>query len=92
MLRLNSNDLQAIHEYASLFFTIDEISHLIDVDPKELRREIRNKQSDVSKTYHKGKLETQVKLRKQTKLFAEKGSPQAEQTMKDLYEKQCNNE
>lgn len=81
-----------IEELAGLFCSIDEISMLIEVSANELRREIRNKNSDAARYYFRGKLTTQVKLRQQIKLFAEKGSPQAEQTMKELYVRQCNNE
>lgn len=89
---LTDEQLLMIEELSSLFSTIDEIALMIEVNKEELRREIRNKYSEGSKRYFKGKLETQIKLRKQTKLFAEKGSPQAEQTMKLLYEQQTNNE
>lgn len=89
---LSNDQLLLIEEYASLFCSIDEIALLIDVNEADLRRAIRTKNSDAAKYYFRGKLETQVKLRRQTKLFAEKGSPQAEQTMKQLYEKQTNNE
>lgn len=91
-MELSNDQLTQIEEYASLFCSIDEIALLIDVNEAELRREIRKKTSEAAKYYYRGKLATQVKLRRQTKLFAEKGSPQAEQTMKQLYEKQCNNE
>lgn len=91
-MNLTDDQLLQVEELSSLFSSIDEIALMIDVSSEELRREIRNKHSDVSKKYFKGKLETQIKLRKQTKLFAEKGSPQAEQTMKQLYEQQSNNE
>ena len=92
MIRLNDNDLKLIEEYASLFCSIEEIALLIDVNEADLRREIRKKISEAAQYYFRGKLTTQVKLRRQTKLFDEKGSPQAEQTMKQLYERQCNNE
>lgn len=92
MVQVSDIDLELLQEYASLLFTIDEIALMLDCKESELRREVRNKYSEVSRCYHKGKLLTQVKLRKQTKLFAEKGSPQAEQNMKDLYQKQLSNE
>lgn len=91
-MELSNDQLLLIEEYASLFCSIDEIALLIDVNEAELRREIRKKSSEVARYYFRGKLTTQVKLRRQTKLFAEKGSPQAEQTMKQLYERQTNNE
>jgi IS30 family transposase len=91
-MNLTDEQLTQIEEYASLFCSIEEISLLIDVDEATLRREIRNRSSQASRFYHRGKLSTQVRLRKQMKLFAEKGSPQAEQNMKQLYERQVNNE
>ena len=91
-MELSNDQLTQIEEYASLFCSLDEIALLIDVNEAELRREIRKKTSEPARYYFRGKLTTQVKLRRQTKLFAEKGSPQAEQTMKQLYERQCNNE
>lgn len=92
MVQLSEIDTAMVEEYASLLFTIDEIALLLDCSAQELRREIRNPHSHIAKHYHRGKLLTQVKLRKQTKLFAEKGSPQAEQIMKELYLKQIGNE
>lgn len=91
-MQLSSDQLTQIEELSSLFCSIDEIALLIDVPENDLRRDIRNKNSDAARYYFRGKLGTQVKLRRQIKLFAEKGSPQAEQTMKQLYEKQCSNE
>lgn len=91
-MELSSEQLNEIEELASIFCSIDEIALLINVNDAELRREIRNKSSIAAIHYFRGKLTTQVKLRRQTKLFAEKGSPQAEQTMKQLYDKQCNDE
>lgn len=91
-MELTNEQLKEIEELSSLFCSIDEIALLISVREGDLRREIRNKNSDAARYYFRGKLTTQVRLRRQTKLFAEKGSPQAEQTMKQLYEKQCSNE
>ena len=79
--------LQQIEEYASLFFTIREISLLLDLDPDLLRREIRHSRSDIALAYQRGKLKNLVAIRKMTVEFAKKGSPQAEMLVKKYVEK-----
>ena len=79
--------LQQIEEYASLFFTIREISLLLDLDPDLLRREIRHGRSDIALAYQRGKLKNLVAIRKMTVEFAKKGSPQAEMLVKEYVEK-----
>ena len=79
--------LQQIEEYASLFFTIREISLLLDLDPDLLRREIRHGRSDIALAYQRGKLKSLVAIRKMTVEFAKKGSPQAEMLVKEYVEK-----
>ena len=64
--------LQDIDLYASLFFTIEEISLLISLDAEELRREVTHGYSDINKAYHRGKLRSQVELRQRTRDMAEK--------------------
>ncbi|MDR0754186.1 MAG: hypothetical protein LBF04_02235 [Prevotellaceae bacterium] len=82
------SNIKLIEEYASLFFTIDEISMILNINPQELRREIKANKTDAAKAYYRGKLKTQIELRKQTLEFAKKGSPQAETAMTDFLKKQ----
>ena len=84
--------LDKIEEYASLFFTVDEISLMLELSPEDFRREVRNARSETGKAYHRGKLKTMVEIRRLTVEFAKKGSPQAEAFVKDYIEKQENNE
>lgn len=86
------NELNLIEEYASLYLTISEISILLDLNEEELRREVRGGKTDRAKAYLKGKLQTELELRKSTKQFAEKGSPQAESLMNEYAIKQRLNE
>lgn len=88
MRNLSEEELTRLEEYASLYLTVDEIAILLDVNTDDLRRDLKNKYSKNSKAYHRGKLQTTIALRRQTKLFAEKGSPQAEQMMLDFSAKQ----
>ncbi|MDR1554220.1 MAG: hypothetical protein LBS69_12300 [Prevotellaceae bacterium] len=82
------SNIELIEEYASLFFTIDEIAMLLNADAQELRREIKAHKTDAAKAYYRGKLRTQIELRKQTLEFAKKGSPQAETAMIDYLKRQ----
>lgn len=84
--------LEKIEEYASLFFTVDEISLMLELDATEFRRQVRYGKSDLAKAYHRGKLRTMVQIRRLTVEFAKKGSPQAEAFVKDYIEKQEENE
>ena len=79
--------LNQVKEYAGLFFTVDEIAILLDLDVVELRREIRGKKSPLARAYLKGKLESMAEIRRLTVEFAKKGSPQAEGFVKEYMEK-----
>lgn len=78
---ITQKQLEQVTEYASLFFTIEEISLLTLIDQEELRREISFGRGELNKAYWDGKLKTQVEMRKKVKEWAEKGSPQAEDRM-----------
>jgi hypothetical protein len=86
------DELAQIEEYAGLFMTIDEIALLIDVDTAELRRDIRHGKNDRAKAYLRGKLKSIVEIRKQTVMFAKKGSPAAENLVNGYLIKQQQNE
>jgi len=75
------NQLNQILELAGLFFTLEEISLLVEIDISELRREVNFGHSEMHDYYWKGKLSAVKALRISTKEFAEKGSPQAEAQM-----------
>ncbi len=86
-MKLSKEKLDQVKEYASLFFTIDEIAILLDLDVVEFRRQVRGKKSDLAQAYLKGKLESMADIRKLTVEFAKKGSPQAEGFVKEYLEK-----
>lgn len=83
---------QKIEEYAGLFLTIDEIAVLIDIDPAQLRREVRQGVSDRAKAYKRGKLKTILEVRRQTVEFAIKGSAAAESLVNTYIAKQQQHE
>lgn len=78
---ITQTQLEQVREYASLFFTLEEISILTMIDIEELRREVNFGHSELNNVYWLGKMEGQVALRKQVKEWAEKGSPDAEKQM-----------
>ncbi|MDD4374219.1 MAG: hypothetical protein PHG67_09905 [Bacteroidales bacterium] len=84
--------IDQIEDYAGLLLTVDEIALLLDLDSAELRREIRHGKSARAKAYQKGKLKTIVEVRRQTVLFAKKGSPAAENLVNHYMTKQQQNE
>jgi len=63
-----------IEKYAALLLKISDIALLIDADPDELREEISNKKTEISKIYHKAKLQIITRLRIQEIEQAELGS------------------
>lgn len=84
--------LKNVEEYAALLLTIHEISILCNLDAEELRREIRGGKSEIALAYQRGKLQTIVDIRRQTVLYAKKGSPAAENLVHDYILKQKQHE
>lgn len=84
--------IKLIEEYAGLFLTIDEIAILLEMDPAELRREIRHGRNEKAKAYQRGKLKSMLEVRRQTVEFAKKGSPAAENLVNNYIQKQAQNE
>lgn len=69
--------LEQIEKYASIYLPITDIAMLMDIPADMLRDEIRNKSTEVSHAYHKGKAASRVKLHHQEMLLAQVGSPLA---------------
>lgn len=73
-MTLTSEQIIDIDKYSALFMKVSEIALLIDVDPDELRNEISNKSTNVSKIYYRAKYLVITKLRAQEIEQAELGS------------------
>ena len=69
--------LEQIEKYASIYLPITDIAMLMDIPADMLRDKIRNKSTQVSRAYHKGKAASRVKLHHQEMLLAQVGSPLA---------------
>jgi len=88
----NKEILEKINKLASLFFTIDEIATYLKLDIVQLKRDIRNRNLEVSDIYFKGKMEQIIELRETTIEFAKKGSNYADQITKELINNQKKDE
>lgn len=69
--------IEKIKELASYLMTIPEIAILINMDEDQLREEIANRTTEISRAYHLGRTETILEVRKQEVALAKTGSPMA---------------
>lgn len=90
-MNLTDSEILTLRDYAGLLLSISDIAILLSVDEDELREEISNKTSHISKVYRLGKMLTIVELRKQEIDMAKLGSPMAvELTQKYIIEQKLN--
>lgn len=77
--------LQQIEQYASIYMKISDIAFLLDIPVEQLRAEIADRTTAVSRAYNKGKAASKLKLLHQEMQLAYVGSPLAlENTHKNL--------
>lgn len=76
-MNFTKEQLEEVEKYASIYLPISDIAILMGIPADMLRDEIRNKNKDASKAYHKGKAASRVKLHHQEMLLAQVGSPVA---------------
>jgi len=76
-MELTKQQLEEVEKYASIYLPISDIATLMEIPADLLRDEIRNKNTEISKAYHKGKAASRVKLHHQEMLLAQVGSPAA---------------
>lgn len=77
--------LKAIESYASIYLPITDMAVILDIHPEKLRMDISNRQTEVSKRYHRGKAASKVKILHQEMQLAYVGSPLAlENAQKNL--------
>lgn len=75
----STQQLEKIKELAECLTPLSDMAVLLDVDIDELRLDIRNRSTPVSRAYHYAKATTALKLRKQEIELANVGSPLAVQ-------------
>ena len=77
--------LEEVEKYASIYLKISDIAVLFDVPVEQLREDIADRSTEVSKRYHRGKAASKVKLLHQEMQLAYVGSPLAlENAQKNL--------
>ncbi len=69
--------LKQVEQFASIYLKISDMAVILDVSPTLLREDIADRNSEVSKRYHRGKAASRVKLLHQEMQLAYVGSPLA---------------
>ena len=69
--------LDQIKQYASIYLKISDMAVILDVPAEQLRSDIADRSTEVSKRYHRGKAASKVKLLHQEMQLAYVGSPLA---------------
>ena len=76
-MTFTQEQLEQINKWASIYLPISDMALMLDVPAEMLREEIRNKHTEVSLAYYRGKAASRVKLHQQEMLLAQVGSPLA---------------
>jgi hypothetical protein len=85
MLELSEETLTQIEQYASIYLKISDMAVILDIPAEQLRSAIADRNTEVSKRYHRGKATSKIKLLHQEMQLAYIGSPLAlENTSKNL--------
>ena len=69
--------LNQVEQYASIYLKISDMAVILDVPAEQLRSDIADRSTEVSKRYHRGKAASKVKLLHQEMQLAYVGSPLA---------------
>ena len=76
-MKFTNEQLENIEKWAAIYMPISDIAILLSIPADMLRDEIRNKNTEVSLAYHRGKAASRLKLHHQEMLLAQVGSPLA---------------
>lgn len=66
-----------IEQYVSIYFKISDMAVILGISATQLREDIADKSTEVSRRYHRGKAPSRVKLLHQEMQLAYVGSPLA---------------
>jgi len=76
-LEYSEEVLAQIEQYSSIYLKISDMAVILDVPAEQLREDIADRSTEVSKRYHRGKATSKVKLLHQEMQLAYVGSPLA---------------
>ncbi len=84
-MSFTKEQLENIEKWASIYLPISDMAVILDIHPEQLRMDIANRTTEVSKRYYRGKAASKVKLLHQEMQLAYVGSPLAlENAQKNL--------
>lgn len=86
MRNLSPDLLKDLEEFASLMFSLEEISLIIETDLNELRELVHDPRSDAYKTFRKGRLQREAEVRNSIFTLAKNGSSPAQLSALKLIE------
>ena len=76
-MTFTKEQLENIEKWAAIYMPISDIAILLSIPADMMRDEIRNKNTEASLAYHRGKASSRLKLHHQEMLLAQVGSPLA---------------
>lgn len=76
-MNYTEEQLTQIEQYASIYLKISDMTVILGISATQLREDIADRNSEVSKRYHRGKAASRVKLLHQEMQLAYVGSPLA---------------
>jgi len=77
MIDYTQEQLERVEKLSSIYMKITDIALVIEVDSNELRADIANESSEVSRRYRRGKATSKAELLAQEMQLAKVGSPLA---------------
>jgi hypothetical protein len=83
-MNLNPEQLKEIENFAGLYFTIDEVAEIMELDKELIRELYSDKESDFYKSYKKGFLTSESKVRKCILDLALRNSSPAQDAIKKI--------
>ena len=73
----SEDTLTKIEQYASIYLKISDMAVILGISSTQLRSDIADRTTEVSKRYHRGKAASRIKLLHQEMQLAYVGSPLA---------------
>lgn len=85
--KLSEEDKDLVIELASLYFIPEEIAVMLEADPTEANECYHSGSGDFYNSFQKGRLQSEVELRKSIMMLAKAGSSPAQSMAMDLLKK-----
>ncbi|HMT28022.1 MAG TPA: hypothetical protein PKD91_01960 [Bacteroidia bacterium] len=83
-MELTAEQLDEIENFAGLYFTVEEVALILELDPEKFRELYHDKSGDVYKRYTKGYLISESKVRKCLLDLALRNSSPAQDAIRKL--------